>query len=118
MQAVRLATYACRFPALDLAKWAMLPQAVLAAAWLVHEPLDRVLDGPKDQLWAGWSDPICLVLILWFSLSSHALRGVLINKGQVGLPATWPACISQNDCVWTLGDFHAKKWSPNRFMAG
>ena len=27
MQAVRLATYAPRFPALELAKWAMLPQA-------------------------------------------------------------------------------------------
>ena len=86
LQAVRLATYAHRFPALELAKWAMLPQAVLALAWLVHEPLDRILDGPRGALWAGWSDPICWILILWFSLSTHALRGVLINKGQVLAP--------------------------------
>ena len=83
MQAVRLATYACRFPAVDLAKWAMVPQALLALAWLVHEPLKSLLDGPKDQIWAGWSDPVCWMLIVWFSLSGHALRGVLINKGQV-----------------------------------
>ncbi|KAK9865500.1 hypothetical protein WJX84_005378 [Apatococcus fuscideae] len=101
-RAVRLATYACRFPALDLAKWAMLPQAVLAAAWLVHEPLDRVLDGPKDQLWAGWSDPICLVLILWFSLSSHALRGVLINKGQAVLAAAQTNNVLTNEQVVAL----------------
>ena len=61
----------------------MLPQAVLAVAWLVHEPLDHILDGPKDTLWAGWSNPVCWTLILWFSLSGHALRGFLINKGQV-----------------------------------
>ncbi len=83
IQAIRLATYACRFPAVDLAKWAMLPQAVLALAWLVHEPLSRLLDGPKDEIWAGWSDPVCWILIVWFSLSGHALRGILINKGQV-----------------------------------
>ena len=61
----------------------MLPQAVLALAWLVHEPLDRILDGPRGALWAGWADPVCWLLIIWFSLSTHALRGVLINKGQV-----------------------------------
>ncbi|KAK9830745.1 hypothetical protein WJX74_004945 [Apatococcus lobatus] len=98
-RAVRLATYACRFPALELAKWAMLPQAVLASAWLVHEPLDRILDGPKDILWAGWSDPVCWALIIWFSLSGHALRGILINKGQAVLAAAQVNNVLTNDQV-------------------